>query len=229
LEGSLDSETRENLAKSHSASKSLIYVINDLLDLTKTEEGMDLMTADLIDFEQTFAEATDAFRGDATRKGIEYLVITHPGVPKQVRADQRKLRQAITNVVANAIHHTTKGSVTVEAYVVSRGIADALVEVAVKDTGVGMSSKKMEALFRALEQVQSDDVLSSPGGGLGLFQSKESPPLHEENALGLGLAIVARILRNMDGHLRVKSEEGKGSRFILQFPFEVPEDGSSSE
>lgn len=63
LEGSIDQETRENLAKSHSASKSLIYVINDLLDLTKTEEGQDLIVDEVFDFEPTVRVATDAFEG----------------------------------------------------------------------------------------------------------------------------------------------------------------------
>ncbi|KAF4631150.1 hypothetical protein G7Y89_g6984 [Cudoniella acicularis] len=79
LEGSLDQETRDNLAKSHSASKSSIYVINDLLDLTKTEEGRDLIKDEIFNLPATIREATDYFRGDAKRKGLEYQVIENPG------------------------------------------------------------------------------------------------------------------------------------------------------
>jgi light-regulated signal transduction histidine kinase (bacteriophytochrome) len=68
LEGALDQETRDNLAKSHSASKSLIYVINDLLDLTKTEEGQELIKDEIFDLCETVREATEVFRGDAKRK-----------------------------------------------------------------------------------------------------------------------------------------------------------------
>ena len=69
LEGQLDQDTRENLSRSHSASKSLVYVINDLLDLTKTEGGQTLVKDEPFDLLQTLKEATDAFIGDATAEG----------------------------------------------------------------------------------------------------------------------------------------------------------------
>ena len=98
LEGSIDSETRENLAKSHSASKSLIYVINDLLDLTNTEAGNNLIVEDLFDLPATIREVTNMFAGDAKRKEIEYEVAELPGVPTFVLGDQRRVRQAVSNV-----------------------------------------------------------------------------------------------------------------------------------
>jgi light-regulated signal transduction histidine kinase (bacteriophytochrome) len=223
LEGSLDQDTREYLAKSHSASKSLIYVINDLLDLTKTEEGVNLITADVFDFEQIFHEATEAYRNDAKRKNIKYNVIQPTNLPKRVFGDQRKVRQAISNVIANAIKHTADGSVNVEAYVSWRQGSNLNVEVIVQDTGAGMSGKKLDALFRDLEQVQSDSPSDS------IFNNQEGVEKADkaEVTLGLGLAIVARIVRNMNGQLRLKSEEGVGSRFALQFPFES--EGSEDE
>ncbi|KAK6536677.1 Light-sensor Protein kinase [Arthrobotrys megalospora] len=87
-----------------------------------------------------------------------------------------------------------------------------------------MSPKKLDALFRELEQVQTDidyennDILSP-----GTATSTESQMEKERNILGLGLAVVARIIRNMNGQLRLKSEEGKGSRFSIQMPFTIPD------
>ncbi|KAF1981976.1 hypothetical protein K402DRAFT_424948 [Aulographum hederae CBS 113979] len=222
LESSLDSETRENLAKSHSASKSLIYVINDLLDLTKTEEGGDLIKGETFDLSATLREATDAFRGDAKRKGIEYEVLEHSGLPQNVIGDQRKVRQAIANITANAVKNTSQGGVKIEVYVVGRTQERVDVEVTVSDTGCGMSNEKVDALFNGLEQVQTetslmmDDTQSPSSDDLVIKQDKDRP-------LGLGLAVVARIVRNMNGQLRLKSEEGKGSRFTLQFPFDLPD------
>jgi light-regulated signal transduction histidine kinase (bacteriophytochrome)/CheY-like chemotaxis protein len=222
LEGSLDSETRENLSRSHSASKSLIYVINDLLDLTKTEEGGSLIKGETFDLSATLKEATDMFLNDAKRKGIEYEVTEHPGLPQLCIGDQRRVRQAISNITANAIQNTTEGSIKVDMYVASRPDKDHVdVDVAVTDTGVGMNAKKLDALFNDLEQVQSEpaamleDALVPETGDL----VKES----DKTTLGLGLAVVARIIRNMNGQLRLKSEEGKGSRFVIQFPFELPD------
>lgn len=139
LEGTLDQETRDNLARSHSASKSLIYVINDLLDLTKTEEGNDLVKDEIFDFVACVREATEPFKKDAARKGIDYEVIEHPGLPKAVFGDQRRIRQAVTNITANAVEHTTKGYVKVECFCTSVEGQKVRVEIVVEDTGNGMS------------------------------------------------------------------------------------------
>lgn len=222
LEGSLDVETRENLARSHSASKSLIYVINDLLDLTKTEEGGPLIKGESFDLKATIREATDMFRNDAKRKNLEYSVIEHPGLPTYCIGDQRRVRQVISNITANAIQFTSQGSVKIEAYVASQVDVDHVdVEVAVSDTGVGINPKKLDQLFYDLEQVQSepkslleDALVPDPD---------QIAAQGEKTALGLGLAVVARIIKNMNGQLRLRSEEGKGTRFVIQFPFDMPD------
>lgn len=220
LEGTLDQETRDNLAKSHSASKSLIYVINDLLDLTKTEEGGELVKDEIFDLSATLYEATDMFKGDARRKNLTYEVSDRPGLPRQVIGDQRRVRQAISNVTANAIQNTSSGSVKVDMSVASREENRVEVEISVTDTGIGMTSKKLDALFRELEQVQTEQ----PGmlAEAIAHNALPEPEKNEGRALGLGLAVVARIIRNMSGQLRLKSEEGKGSRFVIVFPFDLP-------
>ncbi|KAF2641068.1 putative phytochrome-like histidine kinase PHY1p [Massarina eburnea CBS 473.64] len=226
LEGSLDSETRENLSRSHSASKSLIYVINDLLDLTKTEEGVSLIKGESFELSITLKEATDAFNGDAKRKNITYEVVEHPGLPQYCIGDQRRVRQAISNITANAIQNTSQGGVKVEMYVASRPSPDrAEVEVAVTDSGVGISSKKLDQLFNDLEQVQSEPE-AMLGDAIAPSPTQVASQ-RDKTALGLGLAVVARIIKNMNGQLRLKSEEGKGSRFVVQFPFDLPDSEST--
>lgn len=222
LEGAIDQDTRENLSKSHSASKSLIYVINDLLDLTKTEEGHDLVKDEIFDLPATIREAADMFAGDAKRKNIEYDVIENPGVPQYVVGDQRRVRQAISNVTANAIQHTPSGAVKIELWLVERAETRVEVDIVVQDTGVGMSAAKLDYLFRDLEQVQSEteDILLDK---IPAESDEISEKSQGQKTLGLGLALVARIIRNMNGQLRLKSEEGKGSRFVIQLGFELPD------
>lgn len=221
LEGTLDQETRDNLAKSHSASKSLIYVINDLLDLTKTEEGQDLVKDEIFDLSACIHEATDPFTNEARRKGTDYEVIEHPGLPKFVYGDSRRVRQAISNVAANAVQHTNAGTVKIELYVSEVLERRARVEIVVQDTGRGMSSKQLDALFRDLEQVDMADSEEAK-----VTEGKDNTDT--DRSLGLGLAVVARIVRNMDGQLRLKSEEGKGSRFVIQLPFDLPDESPDS-
>lgn len=228
LEGSLDTETRENLARSHSASKSLIYVINDLLDLTKTEEGGSLIKGESFDLQATIKEATDMFRNDAKRKSIGYEVVEDPGLPKFCIGDQRRVRQAISNITANAIQNTTHGCVKVEVYVAAKLDKDhADVEVAISDTGIGMSTKKLDQLFYDLEQVQSEPTSMLEDALVP--DPKQIAEKKDKTALGLGLAVVARIIKNMDGQLRIRSEEGKGTRFIIQFPFELPDSDAQDD
>ncbi|KAH8666279.1 putative cyanobacterial phytochrome B [Xylariales sp. PMI_506] len=215
LEGSLDQETRDNLAKSHSASKSLIYVINDLLDLTKTEEGQELIKDEILDLRACLVEATEPFKMDAKRKGISYEVFAHPGLPRCVHGDHRRVRQAIANITANAVQHTTKGLVKVECFVTEVLGSRVKIEILIQDTGRGMSNEQVDALFRDLEQVSTDDD--------GMPSSDDEGGKSGDRTLGLGLAQVARIVRNMDGQLRLKSEEGVGSRFIITLPFDIPD------
>ena len=222
MEGSLDAETRDNLSRSHSASKSLIYVINDLLDLTKTEQGNNLVRDDVFDLPATTREATDMFSNDAKRKKLAYSVTIHPGVPQFVIGDQRRVRQAISNVTANAIQNTNSGSVNIELWLAREEERHMDVDVVIQDTGCGMSSKKLDELFMELEQVQSEDneplLEGTTAGDSDTHVTKKS----ENRTLGLGLAVVSRIVRNMNGQLRLKSEEGVGSRFVIQLGFDIP-------
>nr|DAZ85347.1 TPA_exp: phytochrome-1 [Monilinia laxa] len=221
LEGALDQDTRDNLAKSHSASKSLIYVINDLLDLTKTEEGMDLIKDEIFDLPAAIREATDLFNGDVKRKGIEYTVIEHPGVPQFVHGDQRRVRQAVANITANAVQHTSSGFVHVDVWLQELINNKVNIEIIVEDSGAGMSNQKLDTLFRDLEQVDGDPLFEDVEGN-------EKALLDSNRTIGLGLAMVARVVRNMDGQLRLKSEVGKGSRFVIQLPFVLPYDDSGN-
>ncbi|GFF27453.1 cyanobacterial phytochrome B [Aspergillus udagawae] len=224
LEGSLDTETRDNLTKSYSASKSLIYVINDLLDLTNTEKGQKLIKDEIFDLPVTFREATDIFEGEAKRKKIDYKVVVRPGLPPAVIGDQRRVRQVFTNLISNAIRHTTAGSVTTEIWRSSEQTQPGCVSVqmTVLDTGSGMSQSTLEALFQELEQVSTEDDSS-------WFDPDDQ--VHscgqDKRVLGLGLALVARIVRNMHGQLSVRSDEGRGSRFKISLDFPVPDDATS--
>lgn len=123
LDGPVDGEVREHLSKSHAASRSLIHVINDLLvrslfspchylmlifdfifqDLTRTEKGNELFLQDPFDLPSTINEAISMHKAEAQRRGLTLEVIESPsGTPPTVLGDRGKIRQIVTNVVANA-------------------------------------------------------------------------------------------------------------------------------
>lgn len=216
LEGPFDSETRDNLTRSHSASKSLIYVINDLLDLTRAEVGKDLVQEETFDLQSIVHEACGSFESEARRKGLHFNVGVAADFPKNVVGDNGRVYQALSNITSNAVQHTSTGSVLIECLLLSGDDQRCEVEIVIADTGSGMSVRKLDILFRELEEVQTED------GGAGSKMLPVNETVASAHTLGLGLAVVARIVKNMNGQLRIKSDEGVGTRFALQFSFSLP-------
>ncbi|KAJ5290875.1 Sensor histidine kinase/response regulator [Penicillium angulare] len=227
LDGNINQETRDNLSRSHSASKSLVYIINDLLDLTNAENGQRLIKDETFSLSETLCEATDIFWEEARQKHVDLQVVQHAALPA-VLGDQRRVRQVITNLISNAVQHTSTGAVTIESCILSESweTGHISVEVAIHDTGSGMSQEAVEALFCELEQVSTKEYMQNPRS---YGKGSETAALGTESVLGLGLALVARIVRNMEGQLSLKSEEGQGSCFKLRLKFPLPsgENGAS--
>ncbi|KAF8713157.1 Phytochrome region, partial [Rhizoctonia solani] len=215
LNGPLDSETRENLVRSHTASRSLLFTINDLLDLTRHETGNETSFNEPFDLPGTIEDAVTLYRIEAMRRRIGFIVDTSD-CPQMVTGDSKKIRTVVSNLTANAVKYTETGQINVECRrfkepIGLRDSKEVAVEIVVADTGCGISSAKLESIFREFEQVES----SIPRSG-------------ESQGLGLGLAVVARIVEQLGGQLRVDSKQGQGSRFSFLIPFALP-DGSSSE
>lgn len=232
LEGDLDHETRENLSKSCSASKSLLYVISDLLDLTAVVEEAVTTQNETFDLRSVLQQTTDWFAKDAQRKEISYdfTMNNNPGLPEKIIGDARRLRQAISNIIANAIENTEEGGVRVD--VTSGPLHDTkvVVEICVSDTGAGMHAQKVDAIAKEVSQVEVEDR-NAFEDTTATARTALADSANAETALtiGLGLAVVARIVHNMRGQLRLKSEKDRGSRFVLVFPFDLPEPGSSQQ
>ncbi|GAA5912180.1 uncharacterized protein JCM6883_000588 [Sporobolomyces salmoneus] len=217
LDGPIQGEVRDNLVRSHAASKSLIHVINDLLDLTRTEKGNELFLTDPFDLNKTITEAVAVHRDECERLGITLDVVENPsGTPTTVLGDRAKVRQIVTNVVGNALKHTKEGGILVEwGELVDDDVEDALNEkkdsirigISITDTGSGIPERKLEAIFRQFEQV------STVGD-----QEREN---ESQTSVGLGLAVVARIVRNLEGQLQVESKVGEGSKFTFVLPFRL--------
>ncbi|POS86737.1 hypothetical protein EPUL_001736 [Erysiphe pulchra] len=221
MEAPLDQETRNNLGQSCYASKSLIYVINDLLDLTKTEHGHELVRDDIFDLYLTVEEAMASFGGDAKRKSLNYQAKLNTNVPQFVLGDRRRLSQVFKNLIANAIQFTAQGFVRIQVLLQSKMINEARIEIKIEDSGCGMSNQEIEEMFRDFEDVTIDSNLADENRE---FFGNFHPSSRSENQkLGLGLATVLRIVRIMDGKLRIKSEKGKGARFIVELNFNLPD------
>ncbi|KAI3484944.1 hypothetical protein L1887_51834 [Cichorium endivia] len=229
LDSKLDDDTRENLSKSHMASKSLLFVINDLLDLTKQEIGNELLLQEPFDLAATVREAVEMHEWEAKRRKIDFSVTTDPEVCL-VLGDKNRVRQVITNTVTNSVKYTSEGQITVSMRKRSEDERDSdlppgcdtEVELMVRDTGEGIPQEKLEVIFREFEQVES--VIALPGRQESLeSEGSEADSLvrtdQSDGGLGLGLAIVARVVKNLGGQLRVDSVVGEGTTFTYFIPF----------
>ncbi|CZR61105.1 related to phytochrome [Phialocephala subalpina] len=215
LENKIDDSTRDILTKAHKASRSLIYVIDDLLNLTKVEDGPITSVEETFDLGATVSEVITAFRKEAMRKGLDLTVSTHQGIPEMVKGDASRLRQVLSNLTSNAFQHSVQGGIKVDIRLVRAKENGSVVAITVQDVGVGMSESQLDSLFQEFEEVMGDD--SSP-------ISASASPSAEGGPLGVGLAVVARYVRNMKGQIRVHSEPGKGTIFGIELPFEHAKD-----
>ncbi|KAK0541087.1 hypothetical protein OC842_000176 [Tilletia horrida] len=232
LDGPLDTDTRDNLSKSHLASKSLLFVINDLLDLTRQEEGRKLYLQEPFDLSSTLREAVEMHESEAKRRKIHFSLELHPE-QCMVLGDKNKVRQIVVNSVTNAVSHTKEGQVTVAMYkrtgsemtTSSGGPFDMEAEIVISDTGIGIPKEKLEAIFREFEEVETvlpndaargDAQAADENGAVDETMRQAAP---RPGTLGLGLAINARIVKNLGGQLRVQSTVGEGSRFTYFIPF----------
>ncbi|KAF9807670.1 hypothetical protein IEO21_08128 [Rhodonia placenta] len=213
LNGSLDTETRENLSQSHAASKSLLFTINDLLDLTRLESGNATFFNEVFNLHRAIEDAVVLYRNEAVRRGLGFRLDV-ANSPRMVVGDARKIRTVVANLTANALKYTEHGYISVEcrAFDEPMGLRTAenvAVEIIVSDTGCGIPAERLECIFREFEQVESTEQKTPTQG------------------LGLGLAVVARIVEQLGGQLRVDSKINEGSRFSFLIPFSTEVEGTA--
>jgi light-regulated signal transduction histidine kinase (bacteriophytochrome)/CheY-like chemotaxis protein len=216
LENHIDDNTREILSKAHEASRSLIYVIDDLLNLTKAEDTPFSTPGEAFDLGATVSEVITTFRKEAMRKGLDLTVSTHEGIPETVKGDSSRLRQVLSNITSNAFQHSISGTIKFDTRLVRTKDNVTIIGITIQDAGIGMSESQLDDLFQEFEQVSTEDNR--------LIVDDTTPSTVDNDiggTLGVGLAVVARYVRNMKGLIRVQSEPGKGTIFGIELPFEI--------
>ncbi len=192
---SLKDEQRRFAQAVYRSGESLLEIINDILDFSKIEAGkMELAVADF-SLRGVVEDTLELLAPRAHEKGLDLSFREEPDLPPCAQGDALRLRQVLTNLVANAIKFTQSGEVVVDLRRLPQGGPEDLwFEFAIRDTGIGIEADKLPRLFSAFTQVSSD--MSRRYGGTGL-----------------GLAISKQLVELMGGQLRVKSAPGQGSEF----------------
>ncbi|MBF0416167.1 MAG: response regulator [Magnetococcales bacterium] len=192
----LPTKARDYLDHAKTSSRMLLGIINDILDFSKVEAGK--LTLDPIEFdlEALLDEVVALFRRDIDRKKLELLVFFPPKGPLLLVGDKLRLRQIITNLVANAVKFTENGEIIVHVAIIDQTKDDIRLQFSVKDTGIGLTEDQISRLFTAFSQ--ADGSTTRKFGGTGL-----------------GLTICKRLVSLMDGEIWVESTFGAGSQFYF--------------
>jgi PAS domain S-box-containing protein len=210
LDTGLDPQQTEFAETIRECGRALLTIINDILDFSKIEAGkLDLESIDM-SLRSTTEDVGRVLAVQAHAKGLELTVSIDPSLPRCVIGDPNRVRQALLNLVGNAVKFTLSGEVGVAVELVKSGARDVMVRFEVRDTGIGIPQKRLEALFQPFSQVDTSTTRRFGG-------------------TGLGLSIVRRLVDLMQGTCGVESEEGQGSRFWFTLPFAVGNAATSEQ
>jgi PAS domain S-box-containing protein len=200
LEEDLAPVPRKYLETTQSSARSLLRILNDILDMAKIEAGKLTIEEKPFSLPLCITEAVDIITPEVLRKGLDFAISVAEEVPDTVVGDQVRLRQVLINLIGNAVKFTEGGKVVLRV-TAGRATSDGKREFtfAVTDTGIGIPDDKKGLLFQAFSQV--DDSHTRRYGGTGL-----------------GLAITREIVELMGGTISFESEEGVGSTFSFTIP-----------
>ena len=164
----LTSDQREDLVMAKASADALLTIINDILDFSKIEVGK--LELDLTEFNlrDNLEETMKSFAARADQKGLELVCDLQPGLPEVFIGDPTRVRQVITNLVANAIKFTEKGEVILRIENTEQQDDRASVQFSVVDTGIGIPADKQQVIFEAFTQADGSTARRYGGTGLGL-------------------------------------------------------------
>ncbi len=187
---------RKYASNIQSAGRTLLSIINDILDLSKIESGkMELVMVEY-DFASVLNDIVNMTMNKAREKGLVYELNVNPDIPSILSGDEIRIRQIILNIVNNAIKYTDSGGVNIRF---SFDLFTKTLKIRVADTGMGIRKEDLSKLFSS-------------------FQRLDETKNRKIEGTGLGLNITKQLIEMMGGTVSVESEYGKGSVFTVEVP-----------
>jgi PAS domain S-box-containing protein len=206
LETDLTPEQRRYVEVAQNSGRSLLTLIDAILDLSKIEAGKVVLENTIFSLNQTVENLIQLLRVQANAKELHLESRISPEIPEFVRGDANRLGQVVTNLLGNAIKFTARGGIRLAAELDSLHDCKATVRFTITDTGIGIGPEKIPALFSPF--VQADASTTRRHGGTGL-----------------GLAISKQLVEMMGGRIGVTSQPGQGSTFWFTTVFERTNEG----
>jgi len=206
----LQEEQKEYVDIIINSADNLIDIINDILDFSKVEA--DKIELEHIDFSvnKVVEEICDLLALKASSKNLPLITFIDPKIPKVICGDPVRLKQVIINLINNAIKFTSIGEILISCDLVDLGEKSVKLLFKIKDSGIGISRKNQDKLFKSFSQVDISTTRKYGGTGLGLVISR-------------------KLVERMGGEIDVKSEEGEGSTFWFTVLLDISDKESISE
>ncbi len=198
----LNARQRDYVVKAQTAAKSLLGLLNDILDYSKIEAGKLRLDPHPFELEPLMRDLAVVLAGNQGRKEVEVMFDLDSDLPGSLVGDSLRLQQVLINLAGNALKFTQQGQVVVSIRQLKRSQDTVRIRVEVCDTGIGISAEQLLRIFDGFTQAEASTTRRFGG-------------------TGLGLVICKRLVGLMGGELLVESEEGVGSRFWFDISLEM--------
>ncbi len=205
LRGDIPQDVAENARNIQGASKILLTLINDILDLSKIKSGKMEIVNVSYETGALFSEIVNMIWIKAKEKGLEFRLHVDSSIPSMLCGDEVRIKQVLINLLNNALKYTSEGSITLSVRCERTGLNRVRVWYTVEDTGQGVKKESIPYIFNAFKRVDQEKNRHIEG-------------------TGLGLSIVQQLVELMGGEISVNSVYTKGSTFIVMLEQDIIDD-----
>ena len=196
----LNEKSKEFVRSIQNSGENLLEIINDILDFSKIEAGMMRIESKLFSLRELLDSVKTMFAAKIQLKNLRFELKIENSIPDMLLGDSIRLTQILINLVNNAIKFTDSGGIEVNVTTDKKTEDSIQITFSVKDTGIGIASHKLEAIFERFQQADEDSTRKYGG-------------------TGLGLSIAKHLVELQNGTIRVSSELTKGTEFVFSIPY----------
>ncbi|MBE9563068.1 MAG: response regulator, partial [Proteobacteria bacterium] len=193
----VDEKQKSYLHSIQTSGKTLLTLINDILDLSKIEAGRLDINYEIININRIFSELHQIFVIKLAEKNLEFIVDIDDNLPTALLFDEIRLRQVLLNLIGNAVKFTEIGHIKLASHKIDKDDPNKIdLVISVTDTGIGIPLNQQEMVFES-------------------FRQQDGQSTRKYGGTGLGLAITKRLIKIMNGQISIDSQVGKGSTFEI--------------
>lgn len=197
-----DEQLLSYAANVQSSGKTLLFLINDILDMSKIESGkMEIVTVEY-ELENVLMDLWNIIFLRAQEKGLSIRFLLDETLPRTLFGDDVRIKQIVTNLLTNAVKYTPQGGIEMQVAYERQSEEELMLIISVKDTGMGIRQEDMGKLFESFQRLDEEKNRNIEG-------------------TGLGMNITMSLLKMMNGEMKVESEYGKGSVFTVMIPQKI--------